>query len=212
MLDKTKVKKPVNIRILPKVWEDAEILGNRSQIIEDHLKLLTETHSPDIFQDISYCRLCKKKNNLKNMFKFVPVSADFKFKEKDRDDLAFWIFVCRDCFMDLKQNKIHKEWNTYYVTWCLACIEEEREAMKKNLDPEVIARTKSEDPDVRVRLYEEFETAIGVYDGGGMPGGAEHNSILNLIEDIKAKPLCRFKSEKGKLSVPLKDFYADIYE
>lgn len=171
---------PISMRIDRDVWEEAKVLGNRSKHIQNYLKHLVD-NNPDIISQISICKLCENYSNLKYMFKFSFPSNDVR--------RATFYFICRECFLKLKENKPDKNWDKELVVGFLKSFEEVEKEMK------------------RWNLPNMFTDYIGVYDGKSMGNDAEFNDIKSLIQEIKEKPQLDWKAKKGELSVDFQGFF-----
>jgi len=193
------VKKLTSLSIDEDVLKDAKQLGNISKILQEHLRDIT-TSNPDLIYSISTCRLCKKKKNIKEMFKFDPPRIEFKNDEGRI--LVVTLFVCKECFVKVKHNQIKSEWDKETLDVMKDCILEEQEHQKVNETPEIIEKVKQG----KIRYYVPFEDAIGLYDASDGEPEQQQNDIKSFIKEVMVEyPLADWRIEKGKISVPLGD-------
>lgn len=196
---KKQIKTTHAITITTKVWQDCKKLGiNISQTLEDYLTTLIKTDI-ELLKAISTCKLCNQEKNPNDIFKF-DMPEDIK--NKDGEDMSITLFICKDCFINVKNNKI-KGYDKETLRIVQADIKNEQKDLDNNKNPDIIARVEAGE----IRFQEPYEYNIGVYDGGN-DWDVSKNSIKELIEDIKVNhPLARWKIEKGKISVPSLDIY-----
>ncbi len=204
-----KVKK--NITIEKEIWDRARAMGlNISGECEKALRTMTQSNH-ELLCCIKYCKLCKKEE-LKIEKQYKITHDDYpnpSLKNEDGKTLITSWFVCEDCLRNISKDKFLKTYDKETFRICKRVYGIMDDQLKSNRSPETIAKVEAG----LIRLYKQFETEVGVYDGNVI--GDEDlisNDIKTLIKQISDEPLLNWKWIPGEISVPCDDIWGEGWE